>query len=77
MGFVFTKLNSGKIVLSSDGFAFRKLLTDAMLPPVLEGIRLALNSLSLPAGTYIITVSALSPGLAESQRSNSVEYITK
>ncbi len=74
MGLVFTKLKSGEIVSSNGGLVFRILSTDAVLPPALEGIRLALNSLNLPAGTYTINVSALAPGLAESPYSNSEIY---
>lgn len=72
MGFVFTKLKSGKIVSSSDGLAFRKLSTVA-----LRENRLDLTSLNLPAGTYVITVSAFSSEYGESEQSNPVLYTVK
>lgn len=84
MGFVFKKLTMGEIISSSGGMVFRKLSTktETPIPPVIvpaESVTQGFNLgfLIVPPGKYMITATALSTGLEESEHSNSVNYTRK
>lgn len=80
---VFKKYKPDKVVTSIGGKAFAKLTIPATPPPPpLLGVdpdNLSLLWLNLKPGTYRLTATVKAPSLrlAESDRSNSVEYTVK
>lgn len=77
MGYVFKKLFESEFVSLCDGFGFKKLTltAESPKPPIIfENSQIDLSVLGLTAGSYRIAVTALSTGLDESRKSQSIGY---
>lgn len=80
MGFVFKRLAKGNIASYSGGLVFRKLSIDgSQYTPGLDSDNFNMKLIGLKAGTYAVTVTTVAHSLklAESEHSDSIEYIVE
>jgi hypothetical protein len=73
MNFIFKKLYESDVVVSNGKFKFKKLTTTSIVN--ISTQKFPLSLLLIPAGTYELSATAISEGLAESDYSNEETYI--